>query len=87
MRSDIQLGCEATDTISGFTGVVVCIANWLNDYQGITLESRDLHEGKPVGRQTFDVKQVSIVSFDLPATPTPTGGPSIAPATPADPSQ
>ena len=87
MRSDIQLGCEATDTISGFTGIVTCISDWLNGCRRITISARELHDGQPVADHTFDVEQISIVSFEKPATPTPTGGPSIAPATPADPSQ
>ncbi len=85
MRPEIKLGNVAKDTISDFTGVVTCISEWLNGCKRITISPRELHDGKPISNCTFDAEQVAFVESRPLAAPTPTGGPSIVPARPADP--
>lgn len=87
VKSEIVLGCVAKDTISGFTGVVVCISEWLNGCKRITIQPQELREGKRIDNDTFDVEQVELIEPCKFAKGRPTGGPSIAPVRPADPSR
>lgn len=57
----LKLGDTARDTISGFTGVVVADTKWLHGCRRLTLQPRELHEGKPVGTETFDEPQLALV--------------------------
>lgn len=84
-RPDIKLGDEVRDTISGFQGIVVCISNWLNGCQRITVQPQALHEGKSIGSETIDAEQVEVISETPPVKASKTGGPSIAPVRAADP--
>lgn len=75
---DLQLGDTAKDTITGVEGVVVCISNWLNGCQTISLQPRKLHEGKPVERLAFDTEQLTLISRrEVPKTKKETGGPAV----------
>lgn len=86
MRELIVLGCKAKDSISGFTGIVIAITDWLNGCRRITIAPQELKDGKPIDSGTFDVEQVAFVDDGLKQTAKPpTGGPSIAPTRSADP--
>lgn len=81
----LKLGDKAKDQISGFTGTIVAITEWLNGCRRITISPEQLHDGKIIDSHTFDAEQVAKVE-DRPApASTPTGGPSIAPVRSADP--
>ena len=81
----LKLGDKARDTISGFTGMVVAITEWLNGCRRITIQPSALHEGRPVDNSTFDAEQIEKVE-EGPALPQePHGGPSIAPQRSKDP--
>lgn len=83
---NIKLGCKARDTISGFSGVVVAITNWLNGCVRITIAPQELKDGKPIDSHTFDVEQVALVEEKVMPEPTKQhGGPSISPVRSADP--
>jgi hypothetical protein len=60
-RGEVTLGDDAKDTITGLTGVVVAITDWLAGCQRITIQPRELKDGKPVENSTFDVEQVEVV--------------------------
>ncbi len=85
----IQLGITARDTISGFTGVVIAICEWLNGCVRVTIQPRELKDGKPVEMQTFDVEQLEVVDAHHYREPVPnvvaTGGPKPEPTRAADP--
>ncbi len=81
----IKLGDTAKDTITGYTGTVVAITNWLNGCQRITIQSPNLHNGCPVGDQTFDVEQVKQVTSKKKIEPSRIGGPSIPPVRKSNP--
>ncbi len=70
---------------SGFEGVVICRAEWLNGCVRITISPQKLHDGKPVANYTFDIEQVDVVSSEPRIEPSKTGGPSIAPTRNVDP--
>jgi hypothetical protein len=58
---DIELGDEAKDTITGYKGVVVAFTTWLNKCRRLTLQSRELKDGKPIDVQVFDIEQLQLV--------------------------
>jgi hypothetical protein len=81
----IKLGDQARDQISGFSGVVVAITEWLNGCRRITIQPKALFEGKPIDNNTFDAEQVEKIE-DGPLLPElKKGGPSIAPQRAIDP--
>ena len=84
-RPKIELGDKVRDTISGFTGIVICVSNWLNGCQRIAIQPQGLHEGSPIPNATFDAEQLEIVSQNTASTGKRTGGPAIAPTRAADP--
>ena len=86
VRDDsLKLGDKAKDQISGFSGTIVAITEWLNGCRRITIQPSMLHEGKPVDSSTFDAEQIVKVE-EGPALPQkPHGGPSIAPVRHANP--
>lgn len=78
MRGSVKLGDEAKDTITGLVGVVVAVTEWINGCVRITLQPRELKDGKPVENSTFDVEQIEVVkAHDVPKRAT--GGPHDAP--------
>ncbi len=81
----LKLGDKAKDQISGFTGTIVAVTEWLNGCRRITIQPSALHEGKPVENSTFDAEQVAKVEEGPELSPTRTGGPSISPQRPRDP--
>lgn len=71
----IELGQEAKDTITGFQGVVICVAQWLHGCRRLTIQPRELRDGKPVECCTFDEPQLlEITSVAEPST-SEAGGP------------
>ena len=81
----LRLGDVAKDRISGFSGTIVAITEWLNGCRRITIQPSQLFEGKPVDNHTFDAEQIEKVSEGPSQTKKPTGGPSIAPMRHKDP--
>jgi len=88
---NIQLGDLAKDKITGFTGVVECISEWLNSCRRITIKPTKLDDnGQPLSNQTFDAPQVEVIEagyFDKPIIKKgqKTGGPEIKPTRANDP--
>ncbi len=81
VRDDsIKLGDKVRDRISGFSGVIVAITEWLNGCRRLTISPQVLHEGKPVDTQTFDAEQIEKIEAVKETPQKPHGGPSIAPA-------
>jgi hypothetical protein len=58
----IELGDEAEDTITGYRGVVVAYTTWLNKCRRVTIQSRELRDGKPLDTQVFDIEQLALVA-------------------------
>ena len=85
MRPTIRLGDVAKDSITGYSGVVVAITEWLNGCQRITIQTRELKDGKPVESVTFDAEQIEVVEPKAQPAVSPSGGPSIAPTRAKDP--
>ncbi len=86
-RVNVQLGDEALDVVSGFSGICVARTEWLNGCWRMTLQPVGLDkDGKPQETQTFDDFQLRVVTpRRLPAGNKETGGPRDAPVRPSDP--
>lgn len=82
----LQLGDQAKDSISGFSGIVVAVTTWLNGCRRITIQPQALHEGKPIDSQTFDENQVVVTKAKAFAEGShETGGPRPEPTRPSAP--
>lgn len=81
----IKTGDLVRDTITGFQGIVVCRAEWLNGCVRATVQPKSLHEGKPVETSSFDVEQLEIVQAESPRAVAATGGDRPTPTRAADP--
>lgn len=57
----IKLGQTAMDTITGLEGVAIARTEWLYGCIRITIQPRELHDGKPVEPQCFDEAQLRVV--------------------------
>lgn len=79
-RPDIKLGDRAKDNISGFTGIVVALTEWLNGCLRITIQPQALHDGKPIPSECFDAEQIEAVSAEPEIAASATGGPKPAPS-------
>ena len=60
-RGEIHLGDEAKDEITGLTGVVVAVTTWLNGCERLSIQPRELKDGRPVDNCVFDVEQLVLV--------------------------
>ena len=61
MNNNINLGDQVKDTITGFTGVVVSQATFLNGCARINIQSQKLKEGVPTDPRWFDTTQIKLV--------------------------
>ena len=80
----MKLGDRVQDTISGFKGILVCDAMWLNGCRRVTVQPEELKDGLPIESRTFDVEQLKLVKANIAVGPKPvaerTGGPHDEPA-------
>ncbi len=57
----IRLGDLAKDSLTGFTGVVVAITDWIHGCRRLTLQPRALKDGRPIESYTVDAPQCQLV--------------------------
>lgn len=58
---DLKLGDIARDRISGYEGVVIGVTDWIYGCRRMTLQSKGLHEGKPIEPISVDEPQCDFV--------------------------
>lgn len=77
MSEKLNLGDVAKDTISGYEGVVVCVATWLHGCRRITIQPLKLNkDGAPHDGFTFDEPQLKLIKrAKVPKGDDTTGGP------------
>jgi len=75
MAKTIELGDIARDTITGFQGVVVARTKWLHGCERITLQPKEMKDGKPIDNYSFDVPQCELVQSSAHRGTDDTGGP------------
>lgn len=72
----INLGDEATDTVTGFTGVAVSRTEYINGCTRVSLQPKIKSDGSLPSYETFDEPQLVVVEAQkVPRGPTNTGGP------------
>ena len=59
------LGKMVEDKITGFKGIAVAITHWLNGCTRVSVQPRELHEGKVVKEDWFDDTQIRVLSDGL----------------------
>lgn len=79
---DDIIGKLVKDKVTGLTGIVTGRTTWLNGCARVIVQSRDLHDGKPIEAQWFDEPQVEIIGEGVERGPVDTGGPKPDPLGP-----
>ena len=75
IKRKIKLGQYVKDEITGFEGVAVSITEWMNGCRRIGIQSKEMHEGKPIEIEWVDEKQVAKVKPGRIKQVAATGGP------------
>ena len=61
-KNDVSLGDIVKDSINGYKGTVIAIADWLNGCRRVVIQSSKLKDdGAPVENYTVDVEQLVMV--------------------------
>ena len=71
----IELGDEVRDTITGFQGVVIGDTKWLHGCRRLTIQPKELKDGKPIDSLTFDEPQLVLVEPRVASGTSKTGRP------------
>ena len=72
----INLGDRVKDKISGLTGIVTGVHQWLYGCRRLTVQPESSHEGKPVEAFCIDDPQATLIKTDVVVPrPKPTHGP------------
>ena len=74
----IKLGSKVRDKVTGFTGIVVAITQWLHGCNRVAIQSQQLKDGKPIDPVVFDELQVEEVvekAVPVDTRKSKTGGP------------
>lgn len=73
--SDVTLGSEIEDMITGLRGICVSKTEWLNGCNRIGIQPRGVKDGKPADPYHIDVQQVKILKAAPSQDHPPGGGP------------
>ena len=85
-NQQINLGDRAKDTITGFSGVVISVHEYLNGCVRVGIQPEKLDkDGKIRESCVFDIEQVELVKTAKPKNKNPTGGPHNDPSRPSVP--
>lgn len=57
----LKFGDIAKDKITGFTGVVIARTMWINNCDRLTLQPREVKDGKPIACSSFDEPNLEFV--------------------------
>lgn len=58
----IKLGDKVRDTITNYSGVVIAETRWLHGCTRVGVQAEELHEGKLIEPEWFDVNRVELVT-------------------------
>lgn len=70
-----ELGVEAKDVITGFSGVIISWLQWIHGCNVYGLKPRELKDGKPIETMQFDEPQLELIAKDVIKPSRKTGGP------------
>lgn len=74
MEQNIKLGDYAKDMVTGFTGTVVAITEWLHGCKRLTLQPKVSAKGEALDSVSFDLPSVVLVKSKTVERKTKTGG-------------
>lgn len=78
MSREIELGDKVRDKVTGVTGIVVAMTNWLFGCSRIGIQPQELKDGKPVEQTWIDILQAELVeenAIEKDSREEKTGGP------------
>jgi len=81
MLNDFLYNCgdEVKDSVTGYSGVILCRTQWLHNCNVYGLRSKKLKDGKPTDLQYFDEPQLKLVKeVKVKVEKKKTGGPAKA---------
>ncbi len=59
---EAQIGDRVRDRITSFEGIVIGKSHWLTGCDTVGIRPEELHDGKPIEVQYFDVTRVKILN-------------------------
>lgn len=75
--TQINLGDKVRDNVTGLTGQVQVVSDWLYGCRRIGVQPYELSkDGIPVDVEWFDEPRLELVVAELPKVSVPTGGPA-----------
>jgi len=88
MAKKIGLGDKVKDRITGFDGIVVCRAEWLNGCVRFTVQPTKLKDGRAIDTDCFDENQLVLLKAGAyQDSAAPSGGPRPKQRMPPNPSR
>jgi len=60
-KANIELGDVAKDTLTGFTGTVIARTRWLSNCDRLTVQPKEIKDGKPIQAHSFDLPNLEFV--------------------------
>lgn len=73
-----ELGSRVRDKITGYEGIIICRAQWLNNCNTYSVKRTELKDGLPQDSVSFDEPQLELVEEDVVSSSRNTGGPERA---------
>ena len=65
-NAQIAKGDRVRDTITGYEGLVVCVADWINGCVRFGIQAEKLDkDGKPYPLEFFDAQQVELIEAGI----------------------
>ena len=74
-KHEAKLGAKAKDNITGFTGIIVAVTEWLNGCIRVMIQPQEMREGKPIDAHSFDIEQITVLEQTIPEPAKNAGGP------------
>jgi hypothetical protein len=62
MKDKVELGDRVRDRVTGLSGIVYGITDWLNGCQRISIQPEEIKDGKPVEMSVIDVQDIIIIN-------------------------
>lgn len=75
-----KLGDKVRDIVTGFKGTVISRHEYLNGCVRLSIQPNDLHEGRVIEAQTFDIEQIAVITKNQHNVMQRSGGPEKEPA-------
>ena len=81
----MKLGDKVRDTVTGLEGTVIARHEYLNGCVRLSVQPKEVKDGKPVDSSAFDIEQLELVETVPLRVVARTGGPHDEPSRPSAP--